>query len=71
MNRLLIAVALAALSTPALARGEPGPDYHHYVQPRSEQHQRQSQTGNSQTNDPYWQPCDYSDSNSEVNPLCE
>jgi hypothetical protein len=39
MNRLLIAVALAALSTPALARGEAGPDDHSYVQPTSEQHQ--------------------------------
>jgi len=54
MNRLLIAVALAALSTPALARGEAVPDHHRYVQPTSEQHQKQSNAGNSQTNDPYW-----------------
>ena len=63
MNRLLVALALtAALSTPALARGEAGPYHHRYVQPTSEQHQRQSQTANSQTNDPYWQPCDYTKS---------
>ena len=57
MNRLFIAVALAALSTPALARGEAVPDHHRYVQPTSEQHQKQSKAGNSQTNDPYWTPC--------------
>ena len=69
MNRLLIAVALVALSTPALAvpgTGSPnyrdalpgaGRDYHRYVQPESEQHQKQSNAGNSQTNDPYWMPC--------------
>ena len=48
MNKLLFAIALAALSIPALARGEPGPDYHSYVQPTSEQHQKQSNAGNSQ-----------------------
>jgi len=57
MNKLLIAVALAALSTPAEARGEAGSDHHRYVQPTSEQHQRQSKAANSQTNDPYWRPC--------------
>jgi putative SOS response-associated peptidase YedK len=34
-----------------------GRDYHRYVQPKSEQLQKQSQAGNSQTNDPYWRPC--------------
>ena len=52
MNRLLIAIALAALSTPALARGEAGPDHHNYVQPTSEQLQKQSKADNSQ-----WRPC--------------
>ena len=42
MNRLLMAVVLAALSTPALARGEPGPDNHSYTQPAAERHQKQS-----------------------------
>jgi hypothetical protein len=60
MNRLLGALALtAALSTPALARGEAGPYHHRYVQPTSEQHQKQSKAGYSQTNDPYWKPCHF------------
>jgi hypothetical protein len=48
MNRLLITIALAALSTPALARGEAGPDQRSYAQPRYEQHQKQSRADNSQ-----------------------
>ena len=63
MSKLLIAIALtAALSTPALAVPGAGPDYHRYVQ--SERHQKQSQACNRQNNDPYWKPCNYSDSNS-------
>ena len=58
MNRLLIAVALVALSTPALASPGGGrTGFYRYVQPESEQHQKQSKAGNSQTNDPYWMPC--------------
>ena len=52
MNRLLIAVVLAALSTPSLARGEPGPDNHSYTQPAAERRQKQSKAGNSK-----WWPC--------------
>ena len=51
-----IAIALtAALSTPALAVPGARPDYHRYVQ-SEEQHQKQSQAGNRQNNDPYWNP---------------
>jgi hypothetical protein len=49
MNRLLIAVVLAALSTPALARGEAGPDNQSYTQPTTERHQQQSKADNSQS----------------------
>jgi hypothetical protein len=52
MNRLLIAVVLAALSTPALVRGKAEPDNHSYTQPTAERHQKQSKAGNSQ-----WRPC--------------
>jgi len=48
MNRLLIAVVLVALSTPALARGEAGPDNQSYTQPTTERHQQQSKADNSQ-----------------------
>ena len=62
MNRFLVALSLAAaLSTPALAMPGPRPDNHHQVQTRAEQ--AQSQARESQTNDPYWQPCQVSDYN--------